>query len=128
MIYLVQLILLGLSVLEAWWHSVLIRENRPIKHGWWALAYICLILAAVGWQCGNLTPLYKIGLFAAACGAGHLVVFNIALNRFRRLSWQYISPTSTSLIDELEYRIAGQRVWLVEAFFALIFLTIQLFL
>lgn len=128
MIYLLQALLLGLTVLEAWWHSRLIKQNRPIRHGWWAAAYggLCLIAA---WSVGEISPpFFKLTLFATACAAGHLVVFNIALNRFRGLPWTYISKTSTSLVDQMELRLVGTRAWLVELFATLVFITLQFFI
>jgi hypothetical protein len=128
MVYLSEILLLGISVLIAWYHSRLIKKNRPIYHGLWSAAYALLILAAGWWVHTALTPAYKLWLYGVAACAGHLVVFNVALNRFRGLSWTYVSKTSTSLIDWAELRLFGTRVWLLEVILAVVFLILQLFL
>lgn len=124
MIYVTEFFLLAISVMEAWWHSVLIKDNKPILHGLWAALYIFL----VGSGYWVIHPLSTFLLFAIACFAGHLVVFNLCLNRFRGLPWNYISKTSTSIVDKLEYRLFGTRVWIVEMFATLLFITLQLYL
>ena len=124
MIYLVEIGLLAITVIEAWWHSVLIKENRRIEHGLWAAAYAGLIIPEYWF----IHPVFTFILFALACGLGHLVVFNICLNRFRGLPWNYISPTTTSIIDKLEYRMFGGREWVVEIFCALTFILLQFYL
>jgi hypothetical protein len=125
MIYLSEIALLGISVLEAWWQARLIAGGRPIFHGWWALAYATLIAVTVFLL---RLSVEQTALFVGAQGCGHLVVFNISLNRFRGLPWNYVSATSTSLIDKLEYRLFGTRAWVVEFFAGLAFVILQLFL
>jgi hypothetical protein len=127
MIWLPELILILLTVGIAYWHSRLIRSGRPIKHGWWAVIAGVLIAAATWWEWPNLSDLQLI-LFAVAQGCSRLVVFNVSLNLFRGLSWTYTSPTTTSVIDQLEGRLFGGRAWITEAMLGLVFLIIQFFL
>lgn len=127
MIWLPELILIVLTVGIAYWHSRLIKAGRPILHGVWAFVAGVLIAAATWWVTHYLTHLQVI-LFAIAQGCARLVVFNISLNLFRGLSWKYSSPATKSIIDQLERRLFGGRVWIVEAALTVIFLTIQLFL
>jgi hypothetical protein len=112
----------------AYWQSRLIKNNRPIYHGLWAAAYALLILAAGWWVCGSLVPWYKFMLYGIAQGAGRLTVFNVALNRFRGLSWTYISLSSTSLEDKIELRLFGARTWIIEILALVIFAVIQPFI
>lgn len=127
MIWLPELILIALTVGIAYWHSRLIKNFRPIKHGWWAFVAGALIAGATWWVTHYLTHLQVI-LFVISQGCARLVVFNIFLNLFRGLPWTYTSPTTTSVIDQLERRLFGGRVWIIEAALIVVFLTIQLFL
>lgn len=125
MIYLSELALIGVTVLEAWWQARLIAAGRPIFHGWWALAYAgCIALAA---YLLRLT-LEQAAVFVGAQGCGHLVVFNITLNRFRGLPWTYESTTTTSILDKIETWAFGPRAWILEIILAFIFVILQFWL
>lgn len=129
MIWLIEFILMGpVTLAMAWWHSRLIKAGRPIRHGWWSALYIILVVGAIGlfWQ--SLPGWAPAGIFALACACGRLVVFNIALNRFRGLSWTYVSAGTTSIIDKISIRLFGSRVWIFEAVLAVIFVILQFFL
>lgn len=109
------------------WHAHLIKANKPIEHGRWGLAASFLIVSAC-WIYGNGRPIWQIGLFALAQVCSRLVVFNIFLNLFRGKKWNYTSSVTTSIIDRLELRLFGGRVWLLEAILAALFMGIQLFI
>lgn len=132
MIYLTEAILIGpVTLVMAWWHSRLIKANRPIRHGWWALLFAALvILGVITLNKVGAFPLnaWKIGVFTLACAIGRLVVFNISLNYFRGLSLTYVSKASASLIDKVEIRLFGSRVWLAEVVLAVLFITLQFFI
>lgn len=127
MIYLSELVLIVLTIGMAYWHSRLIAAGRPILHGWWAALFAILVVGAVALLWARLNRV-QVGLYAGAQFIGHLVVFNIALNRFRGLSWTYISKTSTSIIDQAEIRLFGSKVWLLEFLLGVIYAGIQLFI
>jgi len=127
MIWLPELILILLTVGIAFWHSRLIKAGRPIQHGWWGLLAGALIAGATWWVWPDLSDLQLV-LFVTAQACSRLAVFNISLNLFRGLSWKYSSPTTTSVIDQLEGRLFGGRAWITECILGLIFLIIQLFI
>lgn len=127
MINLSQGILAAFWVLMALWHAFLIKHNRPIKHGWWALVAGVLIAAAL-WKVWPLLDDWSRAEYLAAQFISRLVVFNVSLNLFRGLPWDYNSPTSTSILDLLERRLFGGRVWLLEIILACVFFILNYFL
>lgn len=127
MINLSQAILAVLWVLMAAWHAFLIHEQEPIKHGWWALV-AAVFIAAAFWKVWPLLDNWSRAEYLTAQGISRLVVFNVSLNLFRRLPWDYSSPTSTSILDKLERRLFGGRVWLLEVVLACVFFILQYFL
>lgn len=127
MIWWSQLILIALTIGIAYWHSRLIKAGRPIRHGLWA-ALAGALIAAATWRVWPELSDLQLVLYVTAQGCSRLVVFNVALNAFRGLSWKYTSPTTTSVIDQLEGRLFGGRTWLSEIALGIIFLIIQLFL
>jgi hypothetical protein len=95
-----NIILLAANIWMASYHAKLIAQHRPIKHGWWTAAYLGL----VGLLCMLFTWWWlPVGIFLRA------VVFNPALNLFRGLAITYISKSTTSIIDKLEYRLFGKN-------------------
>ncbi|HEY4207967.1 MAG TPA: hypothetical protein VGM31_14185 [Puia sp.] len=127
MIWLPQLILILLTIAIAYWHSRLIKSGRPIKHGLWAFVAGVLIAGATWWVWPDLSDLQLV-LYATAQGCARLVVFNVSLNLFRGLSWKYVSTTTTSVIDQLEGRLFGGRVWISEIMLTIIFIILQFFI
>jgi hypothetical protein len=90
-----------LNIAMAWYHARLIKEDKRIRHGLWAAGY----LAAVGIFSLLFSWWYFPALvFLRGC------VFSPALNLFRGLPIDYISASTTSIIDRLEYRAFG-RSW-----------------
>lgn len=125
MIWQSELALAVCWVVMAAWHSHLIKQNRPILHGLWALLSCTLMVAAGLWA---RVDNWGILIYQAAQGCSRLVVFNVSLNLFRRLKWDYTSPASTSILDKLEIRLFGGRVWLLEVILAAIFFILQIFI
>lgn len=124
MIWQPEAVLAILWVCMAAWQAHLIDKQRPIKHGWWAALSGLLIAGACVWSRLNGWPLV---LFAFAQGCGRLVVFNLLLNWLRRLSWDYESPTTGSIMDQLERKLFGGRVWLLEVLLIGVYVALQLF-
>lgn len=129
MIYVAEAILvIPVSILMAAWHKHLIKKGRKIEHALWALLYGALIAAGMYWQRDELHTIWHIGFFALACAVGRLPVFNISLNLFRGLAWNYSSATTTSLVDHIEARLFGKRTWLVDIVAVIIFIPLQFFI
>jgi hypothetical protein len=120
------IVVLPLTIFTAWWHHQLINDNRKIQHGWWALLFSAILSGVMWWHWQDLQPDWY--WFALACLIGRLVVFNISLNLFRHYSAFYISPSTTSILDKIEQRIFGQKVWVLEAMLTLVFITLQFFI
>lgn len=128
MLYLSEISLIACWVAMAAWQAHLIRQNRPILHGVWSLLSAFLIAGGVMWVDGELGNLRGIILYVIAQGCARLVVFNVSLNLFRGLSWQYDSPVSGSLMDKFEIWAFGSRLWIMELMIGLLFLTLQFFI
>lgn len=80
---------IGFAYLNARW----IKADRPIKHGWNGLAHFAVWMA--------LAAVFDWWLLVAFPFIGK-IVFDIALNKFRRLSTFYYSEQSTSILDDVE--------------------------
>ena len=126
--YLAEFILVfPVNIGMAWWHSRLINGESMIKHGWWASLYASLI-AIAAYLVMNELPQWHLLAFVAACLAGRLPVFNISLNLFRRLKWDYMSPTSTSIVDKITLRLFGRNARVLWAVLIAIAITLNFFL
>ena len=88
-----------------------IRDGIHIKHGINALIYLVLIAPTffISWS-------YPIGMLAL-----RRIVFDTGLNLFRGLPFDYISATTTSIVDRLSYDF--QKEWGYFAYY-MIFLVI----
>lgn len=93
-----NLIFIALNLAMAHYHSRLIKQGKRIRHGLWAAGY----LAAVGIFCLLFTWWYLPALVFLRG-----VVFSPALNIFRGLGISYISTSTTSVTDRLEYKVFG---------------------
>ena len=93
-----------LNILLANHDALKISRNQKIEHGINALVYLALILPA-----GYLTNSWicLIGLLAL-----RRIVFDTALNLIRGLKFNYISKTTTSIIDRLSYNIQAKYGYL----------------
>lgn len=76
-----------------------IKHNKHIKHGINALIYCVLIAPTflISWS-------FPIGMLAL-----RRIVFDTALNLFRGLPYDYISATTTSIVDRISYDF--QKEW-----------------
>jgi len=83
------LVNLILARIDAW----KIKHNKRIRHGINALVY-CILIAPT---------LYISWSFPIALMALRRIVFDTALNLFRGLPFDYISSTTTSIIDRISY-------------------------
>lgn len=129
--------LLLLAVLVAKVQAVMIKDNQPIYHGLWAAMWVtCTALTMWPlWEDLHQPPIWAEEmsgrlipwLYGIAAGCGHLVVFNICLNRFRGLKWTYTSIDTGSILDHLELRLFGSRVWMLELIIGAIWFALQFF-
>lgn len=87
----------------AWDNSDRIKQDKPIKHWLNGLLHILAAFTAFyfeGWQ------------IAAAVLLSVRIVFNTALNLFRGLSIDYVSPKPKSVVDKVEKKLFGNNGWL----------------
>jgi hypothetical protein len=75
-----------------------IKKQLRIKHGINAMFYVALIAPTffISWH-------YPVGLLAL-----RRIVFDVALNLFRGLKYNYISETTTSIIDRISFNYQKQ--------------------
>jgi hypothetical protein len=88
-------IFIGINILHAYHDCKKIQDHKKIYHGLNGLFYIILLI-----------PVYfhlKNWFFLVGLLSLRRVVFDTALNLFRGLSFDYISSTTTSIIDRLSY-------------------------
>lgn len=99
MILLFEIILViiyaGLNILHAKYDAWRILDGRRIYHGLNGLVHVA-ILIPVYYYTKDL--FFVIGLLSL-----RRIVFDTALNLFRGLRFDYISSTTTSVIDRLSY-------------------------
>lgn len=120
MIYVAEILVLLLNVAMAWHHASLIKEGRPIKHGWWGLLYFVVV-----------SPIFfyykSVLIFICVCLI-RKIFFDISLNLFRELPTFYVSRTTTSLIDKLHNKLFGytSEVYMFVYLFILIILNLFL--
>lgn len=109
-----------LNILLANHDAVKIFQHKKIEHGINALVYLALILPA-----GYLTNswIFLIGLLAL-----RRIVFDTALNLLRGLPFDYISSTTTSVIDRLSYKFQARFGYLTYYGIFAIMLIISIFL
>lgn len=90
-----QFIFAAFNIGLAWYHAILIKKNKPIKHGWWAASVLIIIglFALINpWYIPVLSFLRQL-------------VFDPFLSKFRGLPWSYRSNATTSIIDKIENKI-----------------------
>lgn len=69
-----EFILVLVNIAMAWYHSDLMKDGLPIKHGWWALGYLAL---------AGLFSLLSHSFVLFICALLiRKVVFDISLNLF----------------------------------------------
>jgi hypothetical protein len=120
MIFIAEILLIIANLVMAAHHANLIKDERPIKHGWWGLSYI-VFAVLVSWLNHSWMLLFLSILIRK-------VVFDLALNIFRGLPIFYVSSSTTSIIDKVHYKLFGKRseVYMFAYLIAIIFLNIFL--
>lgn len=108
-----------LNVALAFIDSRVIGKGRRVLHGLNALIYLATVAIPV-WLFNNY---WLIGCLLAI----RLVVFNISLNLFRGLKWNYVSPDPKAITDKIAKAIFGKRGTLMYfSYFVLLILSIYL--
>lgn len=108
---LIELLFVLVNIAMAYYHCLLIKQNRIIQHGWWTLGY--------GLACGIVLILTWNWILFFCLILIRKVVFDISLNLFRGLPVFHISRETKSLIDQLHnaffggYAIIYQSVYFV---------------
>ena len=115
----IQLIFTAINIALGWWHARLIKQNRPIKHGWWGLGYV---VAA-----GVVTFLLKDWILFILLLLIRKVVFDLSLNIFRGLPPFHVSLTTTSILDKLQRKIFGSNGLLVAIICAVLIAGLNLY-
>jgi len=100
-----------INVILAKIDALKIKKGLRIRHGINALIYIALIAPTV----------YISWSFPIAMMALRRIVFDTALNLFRGLPFDYISDSTTSIIDRISYDFQNQYGYFI---YNLIFLII----
>jgi hypothetical protein len=101
MIWLYTIGLIGVNILMAWWHARLLKQSRPIKHGWWGLSYL-ILTAFLAYLSGSV-------LLAVNSLFIRKVFFDTALNLFNGRAIFFVSKETTSLIDRVHYWAFGMH-------------------
>ena len=125
MVYISEISLVILWALMALWQAHLIKNNRPILHGWWA--FVSGSFISISCLCLPNAKISTISIYVTAQCCMRLSSFNIFLNLFRGEKWYYTSSTSGSILDKIEIRLFGEKMWLLEIFLLVVFLAINLF-
>ena len=92
-----------LNIALAAYDAARIKDNEKIYHTVNAVQYLIFLIPA--W-CVTGNWVLLIGLLAL-----RRVVFDIALNLFRGLPFNYISPTTDSVIDRWSYKLQEKYGW-----------------
>lgn len=111
------ILMVGVNLCMAWHHTDLIERGRPIRHGWWALGYLAL---AALFAVLNRSILLMVDLCLV-----RKVVFDLSLNLMRGLPLFYVSRTTTSIIDQIHYRLFGlnSKPYMALYFIAILIIT-----
>lgn len=97
---LIVILFTGVNIAHAYHDAERIKAQKKIYHGLNSLFYILL-----------LAPIYiysKDWFFVIGLLSLRRVVFDTALNLFRGLRFDYISSTTTSIIDKLSYKFQAK--------------------
>jgi hypothetical protein len=116
---LVVVLFIAVNIAHAYHDSVRIKAHKRIYHGLNSLFYILAISPFI---------LSKDWFFTLGLLSLRRVVFDTALNLFRGLRFDYISSTTTSIIDRLSYKFQAKYGYIpyYGVFFILIILSILL--
>jgi len=134
MIYLFQILLAGINVAMAWYHSRLIKAGKKINHGLWGGAYL-MAATLLSWSIHDWW-LVVLSLFIRK------VVFDLSLNYFRfgwkdlfyvtlevknvRGLWDAIRKGKT--IDWLHYKVFGFRSEIYMGIYMLVIIVLNVLL
>lgn len=97
---LIVILFTGVNIAHAYHDAERIKAQKRIYHGLNSLFYILL-----------LAPIYiypREWMFVIGLLSLRRVVFDTALNLFRGLRFDYISSTTTSIIDKLSYKFQAK--------------------
>lgn len=94
-----QFLFIAINIALAVWHAQLIKQNRPIYHGWWSLGY--------GVAAGIVSLIAKDWILFILLLLERKLVFDIALNVFRGKPFFYVSATTTSILDKWQRKLFG---------------------
>ncbi|MGN6491175.1 MAG: hypothetical protein ACTHLE_04205 [Agriterribacter sp.] len=108
----IQIIFSVINVAMAWYHAKLIKQNKPIEHGWWAFGYFVVALPV----------LFLNWLLFASLFVLRLPLFNTVLNKLRGLPIFYMGKGS--IIDRLISKYYPYVFWGCIA----LFITIEIIL
>lgn len=120
MLIVTQILFVILNLGMAEYHAYLIKEERPIRHGWWGFLY--LVASASASICEKSFLLFVCLLLIRK------VFFDISLNLFRGLPTFYVSKVTTSLIDKLHNKIFGKWSELYMAIYLITLIILNFFL
>jgi|ADGO01.1.fsa_nt_gi hypothetical protein len=95
-----NLIFATFNLWMAYYHAQLFKANKRIRHGLWAALY----LGVVGVFCLLFTWWYLPIMIL-----NRAVIFSPALNLFRGFPINYISSSTTSIIDKIELKVFGRN-------------------
>src|SRR5688500_3008564 len=91
-----QVLFVLINIVMAWYHSDLIKANKPIYHGLWGGLYLGAA-ALVAYLHRDWTLLVALLCIRKS-------VFDVSLNLFRGKPMWWKSKTTTSIIDKLLYK------------------------
>lgn len=97
--FLVVVLFTAVNIAHAYHDSERIKAHKRIHHGLNGLFYILAIAPVI---------LSKDWFFVIGLLSLRRVVFDTALNVFRGLRFDYISSTTTSIIDRLSYKFQAR--------------------
>jgi len=110
----------GVNILLAKRDALKISRQKKIEHGTNALVYLALVAPIIylmqSW-------VFLIGLLAL-----RRIVFDTALNLFRGLKYDYISATTTSIIDRLSYKFQDRFGYMIYYGIFIIVVILSIFL
>jgi hypothetical protein len=117
---LIVILFIAINIALAKYDSWRIARHKRIYHGINAVVYLILLVYPY--------TITKDWFFIIALLSLRRIVFDTALNLFRGLRFDYISSTTTSIIDRLSYKFQAKYGYVpyYGVFFILIILSILL--
>lgn len=137
MIYLSEAVFAVITVLTAYLHSRLIKDQKVIDHTLWFVIMAVILVVNVIIIQRPLGEWWKAFTFMLACSILRMVIFDLFLNLFRGEPLFYQSQTTTSKEDQAENklfntgiwrRLFGDRTYPLYIVLVIIFITLQFFL